>query len=248
LKGDYSFFEGQTKEMIKCINCGWFGFLPASNNLAKQEEVLADPDGAKIQKIIPTPPSMKNIEKKEHVMSTPKSTCPTCKRSDVTLVTSTKCGRCHDRIKKGKNPITGEPEPAKAQQTANTDGPLQHRSLLEEVTWRLIHQGYKGTAVSRAFKLQNIPETTSIDEAIVMVAQFLGNEAAGEPADSSSKPAATAVGKGISSLLHHPEAHTLVLQLPDDVWQSLQEHEVTPADIVELLRDLVNLRLVKVAA
>lgn len=53
---------------------------------------------------------------------------------------------------------------------------------------------------------------------------------------------------GIDALLNHPEAHTLVLQLPDDVWQSLQDHEVTAIDIVGLLHDLVNLRLVRVAA
>lgn len=41
-------------------------------------------------------------------MSSKKGNCPTCKRDDVTLVVADKCARCYDRVKKGKDPVTGE--------------------------------------------------------------------------------------------------------------------------------------------
>jgi hypothetical protein len=53
---------------------------------------------------------------------------------------------------------------------------------------------------------------------------------------------------GLDALLNHPENHQLLLDLPNDVFQSLADHQITAADIIELLRDLVNLRLRRVAA
>jgi len=66
----------------------------ASKNETKQEELC---------KPAPTAPVVKenNVSKKV--------TCPTCKRPNLTLATVDKCGRCYDRVSKGKDPVTGEP-------------------------------------------------------------------------------------------------------------------------------------------
>lgn len=53
---------------------------------------------------------------------------------------------------------------------------------------------------------------------------------------------------GLDALLNYPGNHQMLLDLPDDVFQSLADYQITAADIIELLRDLVNLRLRRVAA
>lgn len=47
-----------------------------------------------------------SIEFKEDVVA--KGTCNICNRSDLELPSKGQCGRCYDRIKKGKDPLTGK--------------------------------------------------------------------------------------------------------------------------------------------
>jgi hypothetical protein len=161
------------------------------------------------------------------------------------MVTKDKCGRCYDRIKKGKDPITGEPaSPATEPKSVE---PQPARNLLEEVTWRLIKKGHKGVAIHRAYKQAQVPENATVEDAMKMVEQQLGQNTppTGRSTDVSGM---FAPARGLDQLLQLPPENTLVLSIPDDIWRVLQEHNITSAEIVELLRALVDRKLQRLAA
>lgn len=115
-----------------------------------------------------------------------KQTCPTCKRPDLTLITADKCGRCHDRIKKGKDPITGEPitgEPVR--QTAGASE--VSAAVIAEVTGNLVALGYSKSTVDEVLKQIKVPANATVGLLIRVARGYL--KKVDKPADPPPPPA-----------------------------------------------------------
>lgn len=118
----------------KCIDCGivanhfgnrcgpcWADFNRSRNdtdNTYMSNDIQNGCDDTnQIEEVIVT-------TKTTQTSGTPRGYCPSCNRDDV-LMPGPKCSRCYDRIKKGKDVITGEPV------TAET--PVQDKTTLPPV-------------------------------------------------------------------------------------------------------------------
>jgi len=212
LKSDYSFLHGQTKKLINCINCGWYGFPPASNEEAKQEEVDADlaailapvlskamsiiPKNIPIMPIIQASP-LKDIKQKETTMSTQKGTCPTCKREGVSMPFLDKCHRCYDRIRKGKDPLTGKPKVISGDNSAVSgagesfphQAEFEANKLADDVKRGLIRLGYKAFEVTREFNRAAFAADVTAEE----MTKFIVNQLSGKgPVKQAAQPPAVA--------------------------------------------------------
>lgn len=64
-------------------------------------------------------PLFTDEKEKEQIMGK-RGTCKHCKREGLTLPVADTCGSCYNRIRKGQNPATGEPETAQDGATPQT--------------------------------------------------------------------------------------------------------------------------------